>query len=85
MKQTLFHRATNAVYPGTCCDVAGASVVDAVTGDPAGYIGLVWGEHPEPPDCLHWQVFDSTPEAPDGTPDNPVEPVLQAWGLAFAH
>jgi len=85
MKQTLFHRATDASYPDTACDVASAPVIAISTGTPAGYVGLAWGEHPDPPDCLRWQVLDIPEDAPDeDTPSDPIAPALQAWGLTFA-
>lgn len=66
---TLFHRATDAEYPPPC-DLASVPVLDE-NDQPAGFIGASWGEWPDPPDCLHWQIT-----TPDGVDD-----CLAAWGL----
>jgi hypothetical protein len=80
MKQTLFHRATDAMYADTCCDCATIPVSFVADDEPAGYLGATWGEHPEPPACLHWTVLELSEEPGEGDPD-PILAVLDAWGI----
>ena len=71
MKLTLFHRATNALYDHPC-NCAGIRVLDD-TDEPAGYIGAMWGEFSDVPDCLNSAVLE--PDAQS------VDTVLSFWGL----
>lgn len=71
MKLTLFHRANNTRYDHAC-DCATIPVLDD-TDEPAGYIGAMWGEFSDIPDCLNSAVLE--PESQN------VDTVLSFWGL----
>lgn len=54
MKQTFFIRADNGIYDHPC-DVASVPL----EGDHGtAFGGSAWGDHPDPPDCIEWQVVE---------------------------
>lgn len=82
MNRTLFHRPDDNIRVGIPCDQASVPVVSIATGLPAGFIGCQWGEHPNPPDCVHWAIIpDFENEADSPKEKDLAQETLEAWGI----